>query len=151
MLFKKLVTQSGNDTATSATWETGLTADGKTGISILGFQAYWTDGQSVAAGDWRLHAIINTLGVSETTPVSDDEIARVEWAVQNTGGVAVAIPLEPSKQFTLPEERVTVQPEIYLCVESSSTGQANDVIFVIQYDLVKLTDVEVLRLLAGGA
>lgn len=151
MLYKKLVTQSGNDAATSSTWETGLTADGKTGLSILGFHAYWADGQAVAAADWKLSAIINTTGASSTTPASDDELARVEWALQNTGGVAVAVPLEPNKSFVLPEERITVQPEIFLCVESASTGQANDVIFVVQYELVKLSDVEVLRLLAGGA
>jgi hypothetical protein len=65
--------------------------------------------------------------------------------------VAVAVPYEPRKSFDLREPRITVQPEVYLSVESNSTSQANDVVFVITYEIVKLTDLELLRLLAGGA
>jgi hypothetical protein len=149
--IKILVTQSGNDTATAKVIETGLTADGKSGWQINGLEAYWVDGNTVAANDWKLDAVLNTLGASLTTPVSDDEIARLSWGMQNTAGTAVAVPYEPSKQTFLVEPRVTVQPEIYCSLESVSTGQANDVIFVLYYEVVKLTDIEVLRLLAGGA
>jgi hypothetical protein len=149
--IKQLVTQSGNDTATAVAIETGLTADGKSGWQINGIEAYWSDGNTVAAADWKLDAILNTLGAGLTTVASDDEIARVSWGLQNTAGVAVAVPYEPSKQYFLVEPRVTVQPFIYASVESTSTSQANDVIFVVYYEIVKLTDIEVLRLLAGGA
>jgi hypothetical protein len=51
----------------------------------------------------------------------------------------------------LAEGRVTVQPFIYLGIESSGTANANDVVFRVYYEIVKLSDLEVLRLLAGGA
>lgn len=146
---KKLVTQSGNDTFTTAQISTGLTVDGKAGWSIVAIEAYWSDGAAVAAGDWYLNAKLATVSTS-TSFVDDDEIARLDWGMQNTGGVAVAVPFEPFRGLSLAEPRVTVQPILYVGVESSGTSQANDVIFRVYYDIVKLSDLEVLRLLAGG-
>jgi hypothetical protein len=146
----KLVTQTGNDTFTSAAISTGLTADGKAGWSIAAIEAYWVDGTAVAAADWSISALLGT--ISTVTTFGDvDEIARISWAMQNTGGVAIAVPLEIQKQVVLLEPRITVQPTIYAAVSSAATGQANDIIISVFYDLVKLTDLEVLRLLAGGA
>lgn len=149
-VIKKLVTQSGNDTFTAASITTGLTVDGRAGWSLTAIEAYWVDGAAVAAGDWSLHAKLATISTS-TSFVDDDEIARVDWGMQNTGGVAVSVPYEPFRGISLAEPRVTVQPTIYVGVESSNTGQANDVVFRVYYEIVKLTDLEVLRLLAGGA
>jgi hypothetical protein len=59
--FKKLVTQSGADTGTAQIWETGITADSKIGYSIASLDAYWIDGSPVAAGDWKIAAIVNTM------------------------------------------------------------------------------------------
>lgn len=147
---KLLVTQSGADTFTNGIIETGLTADGKSGWSIKAIEMFWQDGYSVPAGDWTLDAKVTTV-VTDTLFGDDDEIGRWSWACQNTGGVAVALPLEQIGQLILIEPRVTVQPVIYCQVKSGATTQANDVVFVIYYDIVKLTDIEVLRLLAGGA
>jgi len=149
-VLKKLVTQGGADTFTAVAIDTNLTVDGKAGWSISAIEAYWVDGAAVAAGDWSIHAKLATIATS-TSFVDDDEIARVDWGLQNTGGVAVSVPYEPFRGISLPEPRVTVQPIIYVQVESSGTAQANDVIFRVYYDIVKLTDLEVLRLLAGGA
>lgn len=149
-VVKKLVTQTGNDTFTTGSIATGLTVDGKAGWSIIAIEAYWVDGAAVAAGDWTLNAKLATVSTS-TSFVDDDEIARVDWGLQNTGGVAVSVPYEPFKGISLAEPRITVQPTIYVGVESTSTGQANDVVFRVYYEIVKLTDLEVLRLLAGGA
>ena len=65
--------------------------------------------------------------------------------------MAVAIPYEPVKRNVLLEPRVTVQPQLIFRLESTNTGQANNVVIAVYYDIVKLTDLEVLRLLAGGA
>lgn len=147
---RKLVTQSGADTTTSAIIETGLTVDGKSGWSIYGVDAFWVDGNAVAAGDYLVEATLGTV-TGATLMTSSDEIARLTWGLQNTAGVAVAVPYEPIKLSSMREPRVTVQPELFLTVKSAATAQANDVIFIVYYDIVKLTDVEVLRLLAGGA
>lgn len=148
--FNQLVTQGGADTFTSVAISTGLTADGKSGWQINNVEAFWVDGSTPAAADWQLNAIVATI-TTATSFGDDDEVGRVSWGLQNTAGVAVAVPYDPAKSISLVEPRVTVQPIIYCNVSSSSTAVANDVIFVVYYDIIKLTDLEVLRLLAGGS
>lgn len=149
-VLKQLVTQTGNDVFTVGAVETGLTLDGKAGWAITSLIAFWKDGSLVAAADWSLSAKLATVS-TDTEYSSMDELARVSWAMQNTGGVAVATPLDPIKEVILTESRITVQPTIYLQVASSLTANANDIIFHIYYDIVKLSDLEVMRLYAGGA
>jgi hypothetical protein len=79
------------------------------------------------------------------------EIARVNWAIANTAGVAVAFPVDQIKQDVLIEPRITAQPLLYMGVSSATTGAANTVHWEIEYNIVKLSDVETLRLLVGGA
>jgi len=148
--ISQLVTQSGADTFTSVAIETGLVVDGKSGWQINRISAYWVDASLVVASDWWLAAIVSTDSAA-TTFGEEDEFGRLMWGMQNTAGVAVAVPFEPIKSLDIFEPRVTVQPQIYCAVLSSITGTANDIIFEIYYEAVKLTDLEVLRLLAGGA
>jgi len=149
-MVKKLVTQSGSDTFTTGTIETGLTVDGKAGWSITAIEAYWADGSAVAAADWFLNAKLATISTS-TNFQDADEIARLSWGMQNTAGVAVSVAYQPYQGFGLLEPRITVQPELYCGIESSGTSQANDVVFRVYYEIVKLSDLEVLRLLQGGS
>jgi len=125
-----LVTQSGADTYTAGSISTGLTADGKAGWQINAIEAFWSDGAAVAAADWSVNAACQTVA-TQTTYGDDDEITRVSWGVQNTGGVAVANPYDPVKTAILIEPRVTVQPSLFFGVTSSNTAQANYVIFVV--------------------
>ena len=150
LVLKKLVTQSANDTFTQAAIPTYIEANGKSGWQINAIEAYWVDGISVAAGDWKLNAIVSVQD-SVTTFADDEEIGRLSWGMQNTAGVAVAVPLEPLRGMALLTPRITVQPYIYAGVESSGTSQANDVIFRIYYEQVKLSDGEVVKMLLGGA
>lgn len=148
--INQLVTQSGADTSTWVAIPTGLVVDGKAGWSITNMEAYWVDGMSVAAVDYTVNGVLSTVNTA-TAFGDDDEIARVSWGLQNTAGVAVAVPFEPIKKNQLFEPRITVQPTIYVGIISQTSAQANDIIFVVNYDIVKLTDLEVLRMLAGGA
>jgi len=147
---RKLVTQGGADTFAAAAIPTGITVDGKTGWQVNGIRAYWVDGAAVASADHSLDALVLTDGVTHTFD-EDEWVDSVSWGLQNTGGVAVAVTYEPMKEHLLVEPRVTVQPNVYAAVKSAGTGQANDVIIEVLYEVVKLTDLEVLRLLAGGA
>jgi len=149
-VIKKLVTQTGNDTFTAGSIDTNLTVDGGKGWEITAMEAYWSDGAAVAAGDWSLSAVCNITGAS-TTYADDAEICRVSWGLQNTGGVAVSVPYEPLRAIGLLVPRVTVAPIISVCVQSSGTAQANDVIFRLYYNIVSLKDAEVYKLrFAGG-
>lgn len=147
--IRTLVTQSGADTFTSVALSLPA-LDGKSGYQINGIRAYWVDGPAVAASDYIVVATVQVAATALT--FADDEwIDVVGWGMQNTGGVAVAVPFEPVIEHMLTEPRLTVQPNIYVAVGSSGTSQANDVIIEVFYETSKLTELEYLRLLAGGA
>lgn len=150
MRVSALVTQGGADTLGYVAIDTNLTVDGKMGWSISAIRAHWVDCAAVAAVDWTLQAKVCTVPTA-TLFNSADEIARVMWGVQNTAGVAVAYPVEPVKEYILLEPRLTVQPFVYVQVDSAATAQANDVVIQVYYDVIKLTDTELLRLMVGGA
>lgn len=145
-----IITQSGADAFTQAQVATGLTADGKTGWEIVALTAYWSNGDTVAAGDVDANAILSTVNVV-TTFDDTDEITRINWATQNTGGIAVAYPMELIKRAIMPSGgRLTVQPTLYLGLSTTGTSATNTVYFEIEYNIVKLSDLDVLRLLQGG-
>jgi hypothetical protein len=150
ILRRGVITQGGADTFTIATIDTNITADGKSGWEIQAFSAYYANGETAAAADSDFNCVLATQA-TVTTFDQDEEIYRLNWSVANTGGVAVAYPLNLVKreQFIVP--RLTVQPALYVHASSTLTGLANLVYFEIAYDIVKLTDLEVLRLLQGGA
>jgi len=150
MQIKGTLIQTAPDTFTTLAVETGLTADGKAGWQIRKLRVFWSLGYTVAAVDHMASCVLATL-ITSTSLDSHDEICRVSWGQQNTGGVAVTVNLEPIKDHTLSEPRLTVQPIIYIHANTISTGISNRFYFEIDYDLVKLSDLEVLRLLAGGA
>jgi len=144
-----VVTQGGADTFTAATIDTNLTADGKSGWEIIAFSGYWSSGETPAAVDSEFNAIL-AVQATVTTFDQDEEIHRLNWAVANTGGVAVAYPLNLIKREFLIEPRVTVQPLIYVQASSVATAVTNVMYYEIHYNIVKLSDIEVLRLLQGG-
>jgi len=149
-IIRGALTQGGADTFTSVAIDTNLTVDGKVGWEITGFRAYWANGYTGVAQDAIASAVLATLS-TVTTPNLADEIARVSWAIQNTAGVAVAWSFIPIQLCYFLEPRVTVQPMIYFHVNTSTTGLSNAMYYELSYNMVKLTDIEVLRLLVGGA
>lgn len=148
--FSGTASQSVADTTTSASIDTGLTVDSKTGLSIFALEVYWSNGESAVAADWELNVQLNT-DTGTQLPNAADNICSIMWGVQNSAGVAVAVPYEPQKQVILLEPRLTVQPTLYIVITSALTGQTNTVYYRAFYETVKLTDLEVMRLLVGGA
>jgi hypothetical protein len=150
MILKGTVTQTGADTFTAYQILTGLTVDGKAGWQINAFKATWINGYTAAAADNIANCVLSTLATS-TTPNLDDEIARVSWSVQNTAGVAVAMVFEPIKMANMLEPRVTAQTDLYVHSNTTATGLTNIMYWELDYDIVKLSDIEVLRLMVAGA
>lgn len=150
MILKGVTTQGGADTFTSAQILTGLTVDGKAGWQINGLKGFWSNGYTAAAADAIANLVIATI-TTVTLPNSDDEIARVSWGVQNTAGVAVAMTFEPIKKADMTEPRLTVQSDLYIHANTTTTGLTNVFYWELSYDIIKLTDIEVLRLAVGGA
>ena len=150
MIIKGSVTQGGADTFTAATILTGLTVEGKSGWLIKALKAFWSNGYTAAAADYLATCVLATIA-TVTNSNADDEIARVSWGVQNTAGVAVAFNFEPSKLAYILEPRLTVQSDLYIHANSTGTGLGNIMYYEVEYEIVKLTDIEVLRLMVGGA
>lgn len=144
-----LSTQGGADTFVATSIDTNLTADGKSGWEIIALSAYYTNGETAAAADSDVSIILATQA-TVTTFDQDEEIYRLNWAVANTAGVAVAYPVPLIKRELLILPRVTVQPTLYVQVSSTLSGLANAIAWEVHYNIVKLTDLEVLRLLQGG-
>lgn len=143
------VTQGGADTFAAASIDTNLTADGKAGWEIVAFSAFYTNAEVGAAADAELNVILATQATI-TTFDQDEEIYRLNWGIANTGGVAVAYPIGMVKREFLIAPRLTVQPLLYVQAASTLTGLTNAIAYEIHYNIVKLTDLEVLRLLQGG-
>jgi len=150
-ILRGVTTQTGADAFTQAIIDTNLTADGKAGWSIKSFRAFFPNFYALAAVDMTVNAILSTQVTTVTTMNQAAEIARVNWAVANTAGVAVAYPVDLIKQDILIEDRLTVQPLLYVAVSSAGSGGTNVIYWAIEYEIIKLTDVETLRLLVGGA
>lgn len=150
MIIKGVVTQTGADAFTSLLLLTGLTVDGKSGWAINSFKAFWSNGYTAAAADSIANLVLATIS-TVTLPNNDAEIARVSWGVQNTAGVAVAFDFEPIKKADFTEPRVTVQSDLYIHANTTTTGLTNVFYYELSFDIVKLSDLEVLRLAVGGA
>jgi hypothetical protein len=148
-LTKVLVTQTGNDTATSAAFSLPA-LDGKSAYQIERVDCYWADANAAPAADWYLNVGIQVEDAALTL-LDDELIVQAGWAMQNTAGVAVAVAVNPYLTFESGMPRLTVQPYVYARVSSSNTAQANDVYFTMYYSITKLSELEYLRLLAGGA
>jgi len=144
-----LSTQGGADTFVATSIDTNLTADGKSGWEIVALSAYYTNGETGAAADSDVNLIVATQATL-TTFDQDEEIYRINWAIANTAGIAVAYPLELVKREVFIQPRLTVQPIIYVQVSSTLSGLTNAIAWELHYNIVKLTDIEVLRLLQGG-
>lgn len=148
--IRRLVTQGGVDTFAAVAINTSLTVDGKAGWQINSMRATWNNASAVAAADWSIFAICSSIATLPA-PADDEYILGIGWGLQNTAGVAVVSQYEPIKKDSLVEPRITVQPYVYLQVSSNLTGATNNMTIEIFYEIVKLSDLEVLRLLAGGA
>lgn len=146
------VIQSGIDVLTYVAIDTNLSADGKAAWSIKGLRGYFQNGYTAnPALDWTVSAIIGT--TNDDPDFGDPQIMDfLNWSSRSLGASLVGFEMFEAVQEHVPmEERITVQPIIYLSAKSINTGQANTLIMQVFYDVVKLSDLEVLRLLAGGA
>lgn len=151
MRIARQVIQSGNDTSTRVEIDTDLAVDGRAGWQIRGIRVLWEDCVSVAAADWFLSFVLTTTNADPSYAAWDDVIAGVYWGLQNTAAVAVAVPVEPVKTHMLDEPRVIAADTIYAGIISTATGATNQGIIEVFYDIVKLSDLEVLRLRAAGS
>lgn len=140
-------------TFTQAVFDTNITAESKYGLEITGFKAYMRsrDATGIEVPESNLiECILATQITTITTPDETEEIARVGWGLRFSTAASMA-ETEPEKVAFMLEPRLTVQPTLYIGVKGSVTiGAITDIYYEISYSIVKLSDIELLRLLVGG-
>lgn len=137
-------------TFVQATIDTNISVDGKYGWEINGFKAYLSTGYTeVTSADWHVDAILSTQETTATAMSDSEELARISWA-NNFTTASVAYPMEQIKIADMLETRLTVQPQIYVGIDADGTGAVSRIYYEISYSIIKLTELEVMRLLVGG-
>ena len=137
-------------TFVQATIDTNISIDGKYGWEITGFKAFLATGYTeVTTADWEINAVLSTQVTTATAMSDPEELARIGWA-NNFTTASVAYPIEPIKTAQMLETRLTVQPQIYVGIDANGTAAVSRIYYEISYDIVKLTELEVMRLLVGG-
>lgn len=148
--IKGTITQTGVNTYTSSLVDTNLSVDGRAGWDIKAFRGFYSNFGVQTPADITQNLILATLA-TVTNYDSKDEIARVVWQAGGNTFTDVFAQFDAIKAAVFSGSRLTVQPFLY--INSSSTGQsaAGILYWEMDYEVVKLTDLEVLRLLQGGA
>lgn len=144
------ITQTGNDTTTAVPMNL-FPLDGKSGYEFTAIEVYWKNGRFAPATDWEIYVAVQKQAAALTERISDEDwIMGASWSLQNTAGVAVVAPVELQKQQMLIEPIITVSQSLNIVCFSTATAQANAASLVVHYNVVKLSELEYLRLLAAG-
>jgi hypothetical protein len=143
------VTQTGADTFTAEQLILPQ-LDGKSGYLFKYIRAMWLQSTSVTPADSWLKAMLQTVATPQTFD-SDDVIDAVGWGITTMAAAQATMFADLFKEHELNEPRLSVQPDIYVGIKSSATTQINSVIVEVGFEIVKLSELEFLRLLAGGA
>lgn len=149
-IVRGLTTQAVANTFIQVAIDTNLTSDGKAAWAIRRFRAFFSGFYVQPAADMIAEAILSTQITTVTTMIDPEELARCSVAVANTAGVAVAFPLDLHQEAIILGERLTVQPTLYVGHSSAGLTTVGSVYWELEYDVIKLTDLEVLRLLVAG-
>lgn len=152
MLVKRITAlQPSADGQVTVAIPTGLTVDARLGWSIVRIEATWVN---ISSTSFVVSNVLNVqLNTEATTQVYTDP-DLVEWIRFTVKGTTAAVVGQQVQGFVARDlfvPRLTVEPNLFVDIVSTGTGQANNVHFALFYEQVKLTDLEVMRLLQGGA
>lgn len=140
-------------TFTQVTFDTNISSDSKFGINVTGFkgQIRSRDATGVEVPESNMiELILATRITTITTPDEPEELARIAWSLGFSTAAGFAS-IEAIKEAKMLEPRLTVQPALYIGVKGSATiGAITDIYYEFSYEIVKLSDIELLRLLVGG-
>lgn len=150
--IRKILTQGGADTTATAEIATGLTVDGKSGWRIDFISAYIPlINTAVTTADTSVSILLTTDGIA-TKPTDEEVIVGAYRATAGTAASTSSYVVDPVIiGRPVIEDRITVQPILHLALSSTATGATLVGYFIIAYELVKLTDLEVMRLSVAGS
>lgn len=146
MIIKKEINVGAGST-TVPSISTLLTVDGKTGWQFVGASVQVLVPYQAAA--FEMNVQVNTEGSIQAYD-DPDLIFDVTFKQSSTTGYLGEFQPLPHKVSDLWFPRITVQPTVYIVCAATGTAATAKVKILLAYDLVKLTDLEVMRLLQGG-
>jgi hypothetical protein len=148
-IIKTQIVQTGTNATTEVLIPTNIVVNGKAGWSITTFRV-WVISVLVAAAGQELKVQLNTeTGIQAFT--DKDLVSQVVTRVIGTAAGAGVFNTISGIAVPFLENRLTVAPNLYVNVSSVGLLAAATIGVEIQYDIVKLTDLEVMTLLQGGA
>lgn len=150
--LKSVLTQSVANGTTEVLIPTGLTIDGRAGWNISGVR-FLIPGLNVGVvptADCNVFMQLNT-ETGDQIPTDNDSIVYDVAAFSGIAASTSGFQVNSTFLTVLPEGRLTVQPDLYFRVSSVGMTAALTVYLVVSYEVVKLTDMEVMRLMQGGA
>jgi len=150
--IKVALGQSTMNTPAELLIPTNLTVDGRTGWSIIGmrYSVQPLHNAVPATANSNVFIELNTETGNQLFTDNDSILYEV---LQFTGVAAstTARQIFGNTERRLVEPRITVQPNLYLYLTSSGLTAPVTAYVEVIYDIVKLSDIEVLRLMQGGA
>jgi hypothetical protein len=150
-ILKYILQQSTANVDAIVTVPTLLTVDGKMGWEVTRVRAYLADVSGVVSTtDITMSIQLNTeTGLQGFT--DPDQICALGYLFQGTAGGTSAFQVNPIAEWFSEAGRITVQPNLYLLLHTIGAGAVVIAGVEIEYRTVTLTNLEVMRLLQGGA
>jgi hypothetical protein len=150
--LKQLLNQTVINTPIELAIPTDITVDGRTAWSVVGMN------YNVR----RLNAAVpnvsnSTVTVELNTETGDqtftdkDSIIFDQLQFHGIAASTSSFYVPSGKSITLINPRITAQPDLYLRLDTSNLTATVELSVEIVYELVKVTDLEMMRLLQGGA
>lgn len=150
-IHKGLALQTVLNTPAEVVIPTLLTVDGQMGWKINRVWATINTAAAISsAADANIELAVNTETGAQlfTDP---DNICTLNWVFNGTAASTSAFQVVPDTEWSVADGRLTVQPNLYVRISSGGMIGMCAANFQIEYETVKLTNMEVMRLLQGGA
>jgi len=150
--FKVNVFQTATNATAEIVFPTGLTIDGRTGWNILGVRWESVNLYNVVpvTANSKIECQVNT-ETGNQSPMDADNILNICLQYKGTAASTAAFQMQSQGTIPLVAPRLTVQPNLYFHLETAGLTAAASLVLTVDYDVVKLTDLEVMRLYQGGA
>ena len=150
-IIKQQVLQTTPNQTVFAQLPTLLTVDGKQGWKIVHVAAHFVSANFVSplvdtVIDFQLNTETGIQGFADA-----DNICNLNWRISGIAASTSAFQLATKQEWSSDIGRLTVQPILFMALYTEGLTAAAYVNVEVEYELVRLSDMEVMRLLQGGA
>jgi hypothetical protein len=151
IIKKYKIAQASANTDVEFIIPTGIAADSRQGWAIKRVTAWFASAAAViSTADITVNLQLNAETGTQDF-LDNDSIAYLIMLFNGVAASTSGFQIDAKVEWVSLDGRVTVQPELYLRLVTSGAGAACGFNVEIEYEVIKLTDVEMLRLLQGGA